>query len=68
MERININKVMDEFYDILNTVPVEDAVTRLLRCAGRYGNAASMEAFARLLTIESTRRRCAEARLHSQVS
>ncbi len=29
---------------------------------------ASMEAFARLLTLESTRRRCAEARLHSQVS
>ena len=61
MEQVSINKVMDEFYEIVNTVPVEDAVMRLMRCAGRYGNAASLEALARLLTIESARRRHAEA-------
>lgn len=61
MEQVSINQVMDEFYAIVNTVPVEDVVTRLLRCAGQYGNAASMEALARLLTIESARRRHAEA-------
>lgn len=68
MEQISINKVMDEFYEIVNTVPAEDSVTQLMRCAGRYGNAASLEALARLLVIESLRRRYAESQAHSQIS
>lgn len=65
METISINQVMDEFYEIVNTVPVEDAVTRLVRHAGRYDNIASLEAMARLLVVESTRRRCAEAKVNA---
>lgn len=31
MEQININKVMDEFYAIVNTAPVDDAVSHVVR-------------------------------------
>ena len=62
MEQININKVMDEFYAIVNTALVDDAVSHVVRCAGKHGNVASIEALARLLVIENTRRRHVEAR------
>lgn len=62
MKQISINKVMDEFYAIVNTAPVDDAVSHVVRCAGKHGNVASIEALARLLVIENTRRRHAEAR------
>lgn len=63
MEPININRLMDEFHEIVNTVPAEDAVTRLVRHAATAGNVAAIESFARLLVIESARRRHAEAKL-----
>lgn len=62
MQQINLNQVMNEIHAIVNTTPVEDAVTRVMRHVGQYSNAAGMEALARLLVLESTRRRYAEAR------
>ena len=62
MQQINLNQVMNEIHAIVNTAPVEDAVTRVMRHAGLYGNVVALEALARLLVLESTRRRYAEAR------
>lgn len=67
MEQINLNRVMDEFYEIVNNTPVEDAVTRLMRCAGTYGNAPALEALTRLLVMETARRRHAEARMAARM-
>lgn len=63
MEQISINKVMDEFYEIVNSAPLEDVVMQLMRRAGIHGKTASLEALARLLAVENTRRRHAEALL-----
>ncbi|MBQ3059547.1 MAG: hypothetical protein IJD16_04445 [Desulfovibrio sp.] len=62
MKQVNLNQVMDELYAIINTSPVEDAVTSIMRHLGQYSNVMGMEALARLLVVESTRRRYAEAR------
>lgn len=65
METVSINQAMDDFFDIVNTAPPEDAVTRLVRRSGHYGNLASLEALARLLVVETARRKCAEAKVNA---
>lgn len=59
-----LTQLMDDFYAIANQTPAEDAPQAIMRRAGAApSNVAAMEALARLLTIESARRRHAEARL-----
>ena len=65
METVSINQAMDDFFEIVNMVSAEDAITRLVRRAGHYGNVASLEAMARLLVVETTRRKCAEAKVNA---
>ncbi|MBQ7607485.1 MAG: hypothetical protein IJU76_05895 [Desulfovibrionaceae bacterium] len=63
MKPINLTECMDDFTRIVNTEPVQDAAERLVRQAGIAGPVVAIEAFARLLVIETTRRRYAESRL-----
>ena len=56
---------MDAFFEIVNTVPEEDAVMRLVRRIGHYDRLVAVEALARLLVVKTTRRKCAEAKLLS---
>ena len=65
MKNVSINQARDDFFEIVNTVPEEDAVMRLVRRTGHYESLASIEALARLLVVETTRRKCAEAKLRS---
>lgn len=60
-----INQAMDAFFEIVNTVPEEDAVMRLVRRTGHYDRLVAVEALARLLVVKTTRRKCAEAKLLS---
>ena len=53
---------MDELYTVLSQTPIEDSVTRLVRCAAHVDNVQAIHALATLLMIENTRRRHAEAR------
>lgn len=63
----NLTKMMDDFTDIVNREPVEDASDRIIRYAGNAEAVVAIEALARLLVIESARRRHAEARLCADV-
>ena len=56
--------LMDDFYRILTTRPIEDSPLLLSRRAGMApSNALAIEAFARLLVVEHARRRHTEAQL-----
>ena len=63
----NLTKMMDDCTDIVNREPVEDASDRIIRYAGNAEAVVAIEALARLLVIESARRRHAEARLSAGV-
>lgn len=63
MLQSNLHAMMDKFYDIVNVSPAQDAAEKMLRHAGTAENMVAMEALARLLVVESARRKHAEARL-----
>lgn len=62
MSEYGFNNVMDELYTVLSQTPIEDSVTRLVRCAAHVDNVQAFHALATLLMIENTRRRHAEVR------
>ncbi len=60
----NLTKLIDEITGIVNRSGVADAPETIMRTAGYYGNnALAVEALARLLVIETARRKHAEAKL-----
>lgn len=59
----NLVQLMDEFASVVNTSPVQDAADKVVRHAGTLATPAAIEVLARLLVLESARRRHAEARL-----
>lgn len=62
-----LTQLMDDFYAIANQTPAEDAPLAIMRRAGAApSNVVAIEALARLLTVESARRRHAEARFAEQ--
>lgn len=60
MQRIPLFELMDELYERVNSAPITDAPDILVRMAS--AESMGMEALARLLTIETARRRFAEAK------
>lgn len=56
-------ELMDDYYNILNATPVEDIPVKLMRRAGiAPSHSVALEAMSRLLMLEYTRRRHAEAK------
>lgn len=62
MSKTTLVELMDDYYNILNVSPVEDMPNKLMRRAGLAPHAVAMEAMSRLLMLEFTRRRHAEAK------
>lgn len=60
MRPIRLFELMDELYERVNNASVTDAPEMLMRMAAAEPN--GIEALARLLTIETARRRFAEAK------
>lgn len=60
MRPIRLFELMDELYERVNSASVTDAPEMLMRMAAAEPN--GIEALARLLTIETARRRFAEAK------
>ena len=60
MQRIPLFELMDELYERVNSAPITDAPDILVRMAS--AESMGMEALARLLTIETARRRFEEAK------
>ena len=61
----SITAIMDSFFAAVNARDANSAnsVLELTRLAGRFDPVESIEALARLLVVEHTRRKCLEGRL-----
>lgn len=60
MQRVPLFELMDKLYEHVNSAPITDAPEILERMAS--AETGGMEALSRLLTIETARRRFAEAK------
>lgn len=58
----SIPEIMDEFYQLVNTVPSTDAPDALVKFAATVPNDVAMTALARLLVLTHTRARYDQAR------